>query len=115
MKKIWQILLMLILIVSLTGCSEALKRAFISSEYEHIDLSETQFASDIEQTAEAILENPKNIKDFEKAARLFGSIGKLNEMDKAAEKYLNKDPGESALLLFKDCLKIRIWYEKKQK
>lgn len=114
MKKILQMLLILILAVLLTGCSEIVRKALVSSgEYEHNDLSESQFVPDIEQKAKVILQDSESLKDFENAARLFGSIGKLDEMDEAAMEYLNKDPSQSALLLFKDCLKIRTWYEKK--
>lgn len=59
--------------------------------YEHHDLSKSQYKDIIEEQAQT-LANSKNPEDWRTAAKHYGAIGMLDEMDQSIRKYLQKEP-----------------------
>ena len=85
----------LLVLSSLAGCS--LPTGFSIGETKHKDLSKSHYAADIANVADTLVSNGRT-QDFLAAAELYGSVGKVEEMDKAFREYLNKEP-RSALVL----------------
>ena len=84
----------LLTISSLAGCS--LPTGFNLGETKHKDLSKSHYALEIANVADSLVNNGRT-QDFLAAAELYGSVGKVEEMDKAFKQYLQKEP-RSALI-----------------
>jgi len=59
--------------------------------YEHHDLSKSQYKDIILEQAET-LTNSKSPENWRTAAKHYGAIGMLDEMDQCIRKYLEKEP-----------------------
>jgi len=59
--------------------------------YDHQDLSKSEYKDIILEQAQT-LANTKNPEDWRTAAKHYGAIGMLDEMDQCIRKYLQKEP-----------------------
>ena len=97
--------------VGLAGCGmpESVKIA----GYEHHDLSKSQYKDIILEQAQT-LANAKEPEDWRTAAKHYGSIGMLDEMDQCIRKYLEKEPELGRNLVYVGD-QIHQFYEGKKK
>jgi hypothetical protein len=98
--------------LGLSGCMDFPSQMRIGG-YEHVDMSASQYQEVIEKKAYELSDSERE-QDKKNAARLFGSIGNLEEMDSLLIENFNKDPG-MGLLLLREGDKIHEYYKEKNK
>ena len=67
--------------------------------YEHHDMSRSEYKPIILEQAEA-LANTNRPEDWRIAAKYYGAIGMLKEMDQCIHKYVKKEPELGADLIY---------------
>lgn len=94
-----------------SGCSMGDMMGITHSGFEHTDMSKSPYSNTIKAQADELIKTPKDEKDYQTAAELYGSIGEVERMDEAAKKYFEKNPRQG-LLLLGSCDKVRKFYGK---
>jgi len=79
------------LVVGCAGCHTLIPKNVKFAGYEHHDLSKSKYKDIILEQAET-LANTRQPEDWRTAAKHYGAIGMLDEMDQCIRKYLEKEP-----------------------
>ena len=101
------------LVLVLGGCTIGNIGGITFGGYEHHDLSNSTYKSTILQEAEE-LANSSRPENWRTAAKHYGSIGMLNEMDECIQKYVEKEPETGRNLIYVG-EQIHKFYERKRK
>ena len=101
--------LLLSLPLAIAGCG-----GMTIGPYQHMDMSNSRYVEIIRAKAVELAQDNQNRTSLKASAELSGYIGELDEMDKAAKSYFDKDP-RSGLFLFRQCDKVHDFYEGKVK
>jgi hypothetical protein len=96
------------LVLVLGGC-----RGLTLGGYEHQDLSNSIHKSTILQQAKELADSSKP-ENWRTAAKCYGSLGMLDEMDKCIQKYVEKEPEAGRSLIYTG-EQIHKFYEGKRK
>ena len=67
--------------------------------YDHQDLSKSEYKDIILEQAQTLAKT-KNPEDWRTAAKHYGAIGMLDEMDQCIRKYLQKEPESGRNLIY---------------
>ena len=103
--------ILLALMIGCAGCNLPEKASF--GGYDHKDMSKSQYRDIILEQAETLAGTP-NPEDWRTAAKYYGSIGMLDEMDRCIAKYVEKDPALGIDLIYVG-EQIHQFYEGKNK
>ncbi len=99
--------------VVLSGCGLDNIKVLTFGGYEHQDLSNSIHKSTILQQAKE-LANSSKPEDWRTAAKYYGSLGMLDEMDECIRKYVEKEPEAGRSLIYTG-EQIHKFYEGKRK
>jgi len=97
------------LVLGLGGCPSKIRLG----GYEHQDLSNSIHKSTVLQQAKELADSSKP-ENWRTAAKNYGSLGMLDEMDKCIQKYVEKEPEAGRSLIYTG-EQIHKFYEGKRK
>ena len=101
------------LVLVLGGCTIGNIQGITLGGYEHQDLSNSTYKSTILQQAKE-LANSSKPEYWRTAAKHYGSLGMLDEMDECIQKYVEKEPETGRNLIYVG-EQIHKFYERKRK